>query len=53
MGIYIKIIYKKEKLLRVYVVGIIFLKRELKLMGIFVVDSLNYNIDYFVVGFDI
>lgn len=52
MGIYIKTIHKKEKPPRVYVVGTTSLKRELKSMGIFVVDSPNYNIDYLVVGFD-
>ncbi len=53
MGIYIKTIHKKEKPPRVYVVGTSSLKRELKSMDIFVVDSPNYNIDYLVVGFDI
>jgi len=52
MGIYIKTIHKEEKSPRVYVVGTSSLKRELKSMGIFVVDSPNYNIDYLVVGFD-
>ncbi|ADQ47128.1 HAD-superfamily hydrolase, subfamily IIA [Caldicellulosiruptor kronotskyensis 2002] len=52
MGIYIKTIHKKEKPPRVYVVGTTSLKRELKSMGIVVVDSPNYNIDYLVVGFD-
>lgn len=52
MGIYIKTIHKKEKPPRVYVVGTTSLKRELKSMGIFVIDSPNYNIDYLVVGFD-
>ncbi|ACM59457.1 HAD superfamily hydrolase (TIGR01457 family) [Caldicellulosiruptor bescii] len=52
MGIYIKTIHKKEKPPRVYVVGTTSLKRELKSMGIVVVDSPNYNIDYLVIGFD-
>jgi len=52
MGIYIKTIHKEKRSPKVYVVGTSSLKRELKSMGIFVVDSPNYNIDYLVVGFD-
>ncbi|ADQ03815.1 HAD-superfamily hydrolase, subfamily IIA [Caldicellulosiruptor owensensis OL] len=52
MGIYIKTIHKKEKPPTVYVVGTSSLKRELNSMGISIVESLDCDIDYLVVGFD-
>uniref|UniRef100_A0A7C5V4S7 Acid sugar phosphatase n=1 Tax=Caldicellulosiruptor owensensis TaxID=55205 RepID=A0A7C5V4S7_9FIRM len=52
IGIYIKTIHKKEKPPAVYVVGTSSLKRELNSMGISIVERLDCDIDYLVVGFD-